>query len=62
MGGEDFSFYMENCQGSIFSSRMWQKNGMSNLLHTDEFDIDEECLLIGTMMHVLNVMNLNERS
>lgn len=62
MGGEDFSFYGENCKSVFFHLGCGKEKGMGNLLHTDEFDIDEDCLLIGTMMHVLNVMYLNERS
>lgn len=57
LGGEDFSFYTENCKGAFF--HLGCKNESKNIvhpLHTAKFDIDEDCLPIGVMMHVMNVL------
>lgn len=60
MGAEDFSFYTKNCKGVFFHLGCGNKDkGINSLLHTDTFDIDEECLAIGTAMHVLNVIYFN---
>ena len=60
MGAEDFSFYTKNCKGVFFHLGCGNKEkGINSLLHTDTFDIDERCLVIGTAMHVLNVLYFN---
>ncbi|MGM9533957.1 MAG: M20 family metallopeptidase, partial [Intestinibacter sp.] len=61
LGGEDFSFFTENCKGGFFhlGCRNEAKNIISPL-HTTTFQIDEDCLPIGVMMHVMNVLNFNE--
>ena len=62
MGAEDFSFYTKNCKGVFFHLGCGNKDkGINSLLHTDTFDIDEECLVIGTAMHVLNVIYFNNK-
>lgn len=62
MGAEDFSFYTEDCKGSFFHLGCGnKKKGINSLIHTDTFDIDEDCLFIGTAMHVLNVIYFNEK-
>ena len=32
---------------------------ITSLIHTEDFDIDERCLSIGAIMHVLNVLSFN---
>lgn len=60
MGAEDFSFYTEKCKGVFFHIGCGNKEkGINSLIHTDTFDIDEECLVIGVKMHVLNVLSFN---
>ncbi|MPN47720.1 N-acetyldiaminopimelate deacetylase [bioreactor metagenome] len=60
MGAEDFSFYTENCKGVFFHLGCGNKEkSINSLIHTDTFDIDEECLFIGSAMHVLNVLYFN---
>lgn len=62
MGAEDFSFYTEDCKGAFFHLGCGnKKKGINSLIHTDTFDIDEDCLFIGTAMHVLNVIYFNEK-
>lgn len=60
MGAEDFSFYTEDCRGVFFHLGCGNKEkNISSLIHTDTFDIDEDCLVIGSAMHVLNVLYFN---
>lgn len=60
MGAEDFSFYTDNCKGVFFLLGCGNKEKViSSLIHTDTFDIDEDCLVVGTAMHVLNVLYFN---
>ena len=60
MGGEDFSFFTENCKGAFFHIGCANKEkGITSLIHTADFDIDERCLSIGVIMHVLNVLYFN---
>ena len=62
MGAEDFSFYTENCKGVFFHLGCGNKEkGINSLIHTDTFDIDEDCLVIGSAMHVLNVLYFNDK-
>ncbi|MEG0855220.1 MAG: M20 family metallopeptidase [Terrisporobacter sp.] len=63
MGAEDFSFYTKNCKGVFFNLGCGNKEkGISSLIHTNEFDIDENCLPIGSLIHVLNVLYFNKKS
>lgn len=62
MGAEDFSFYTKNCKGAFFHLGCGNKEkGIDSLIHTDTFDIDENCLVIGSAMHVLNVLYFNDK-
>ena len=38
-----------------------KEKGINSMIHTDTFDIDENCLSIGTTMHVLNVIYFNNK-
>ena len=60
MGGEDFSFFVENCKGAFYHVGCGNKEKkITSLIHTEDFDIDERCLSIGAIMHVLNVLSFN---
>ncbi|QJA07825.1 amidohydrolase [Romboutsia sp. CE17] len=60
MGGEDFSFYTQSCKGVFFHLGCGNKEKkITSPLHTSYFDIDEDCLTIGVMMHLMNVMYFN---
>lgn len=62
MGAEDFSFYTEDCKGVFFHLGCGnEEKGINSLIHTDTFDIDEDCLITGTAMHVLNVLYFNDK-
>ena len=55
---EDFSFFLEHSKGAFYhlGCRNQEKNILSPL-HTADFDIDEDCLEIGVMLHVLNTLS-----
>lgn len=61
LGAEDFSFYLEHSKGAFYhlGCRNEEKNILSSL-HTAEFDIDEDCLEIGVMLHVLNTLSFSK--
>jgi amidohydrolase len=60
LGGEDFSFYTQNNKGVFFHVGCKNKNSDKvHSLHTAQFEIDEGCLIIGTMMHIMNVGYFN---
>lgn len=60
MGAEDFSFFTQDCKGAFFHIGCGNKEkNITSLIHTPTFDIDERCLSIGTILHVLNVLRLN---
>ena len=58
LGAEDFSFFLEHSKGAFYhlGCRNEEKNILSPL-HTAHFDIDEDCLEIGVMLHVLNTLS-----
>ena len=58
LGVEDFSFFLEHSKGAFYhlGCRNQEKNILSPL-HTADFDIDEDCLEIGVMLHVLNTLS-----
>lgn len=61
MGGEDFSFFNDCCKGAFFHVGCVKPEWMpAPPLHSRDFKLDEDCLLLGTMMHiglVLDAMN-----
>lgn len=58
MGGEDFSFFSDCAPGAFFHvgcvSPAWMP---APPLHSRDFRIDENCLTIGTLMHVALVLD-----
>lgn len=60
MGGEDFSFFCDCAKGAFFHIGCVNPAWMpAPPLHSRDFRIDEDCLTIGTMMHVALVMDEN---
>lgn len=58
MGGEDFGYFTQQKKGCyIFVGCRNEEKGITHMLHNPRFDIDEECLVYGTAMHVGLVMN-----
>ena len=59
LGAEDFSFFLEHSKGAFY--HLGCKNEAKNIvyqLHTSEFNIDEDCLEIGVLLHIANVLKL----
>lgn len=53
MGGEDFSFFSDCAPGAFFHVGCVKPEWMpAPPLHSKDFCIDEDCLTIGTLMHV----------
>lgn len=53
MGGEDFSFFSDCAPGAFFHVGCVKPEWMpAPPLHSKDFRIDEDCLTIGTLMHV----------
>ena len=42
MGGEDFAYYLEQIPGAYF--RIGSFDGKTRDIHTNDFDIDEQCM------------------
>ncbi len=58
MGGEDFSFFSDEAPGAFFHvGCVKQEELPAPPLHSREFHLDEDCLIIGTMMHVALVLD-----
>lgn len=60
LGAEDFSYYLERCKGAFYhiGCRNDDKN-INSPLHSPTFNIDEDCLKYGVMIHVKNVLSYN---
>jgi amidohydrolase len=62
MGAEDFSFYQQVIPGFYY----WlgvanQSRGITAMIHTPEFDVDEECLVIGVKVMANLALDFLER-
>ena len=58
MGGEDFSFFSDCAPGAFFHVGCVKPEWMpAPPLHSRDFRIDEDCLTIGTLMHVALVLD-----
>jgi len=55
MGGEDFGYMTEKVPGSMFFLGCSLEDGLDRDLHTPVFDIDEDCLPVGTAIFVAAV-------
>ncbi|MGL5330423.1 MAG: M20 metallopeptidase family protein [Peptostreptococcaceae bacterium] len=60
LGGEDFSFYTQYSKGAFFHLGCGGVDeNIENQKHTSLFNIDEECLSVGVMMHLMNTLYFN---
>ena len=58
MGGEDFSFFCDEAPGAFFHVGCVKPEDMpAPPLHSRDFKIDEECLVIGATMHAALVLD-----
>lgn len=59
LGAEDFSWFLQKVPGVFFNLGCGNENKNATYpIHNSKFNIDEDCLLIGTMIHVKNVLSL----
>ncbi len=59
LGAEDFSYFSDEASGAFFHLGCGNKEkGITSLIHTETFDIDEECLKVGVILQVENIMTL----
>lgn len=61
MGGEDFGYMTEQVPGAMFFLGCSLEDGLDRDLHTPIFDIDENCLPIGTAIFVATVNRFLKR-
>ncbi len=62
LGAEDFSYFLDASKGAFFHLGCGNSSkGITSAIHTDTFDIDEECLKIGVVLQVNNVLSLLEK-
>lgn len=60
LGVEDFSFFLNETKGAFY--HIGCKNESKNIifpLHSDKFNIDEDCLKFGVLVHILNIFALS---
>ncbi len=56
MGVEDFAYFVEKCEGAFFNlGTANEQKGIVAAGHTDHFDIDEDALLMGVEIQLLNI-------
>lgn len=61
LGGEDFSFFAEAAPSAFF--RLGARNEEKGIIHgghTENFNIDEDCLSVGVAMQIQNVLSFLE--
>lgn len=59
LGAEDFSYFLDEAKGAFFHLGCGNKEkGITSVIHTETFDIDEECLKIGIQLQINNVLSL----
>jgi len=59
LGAEDFSYFLDAAKGAFFHLGCGSSlRGITSPLHTEHFDIDEECLKIGVRLQVENILSL----
>ncbi|HNZ83444.1 MAG TPA: M20 family metallopeptidase [Sedimentibacter sp.] len=59
LGAEDFSCFLDIAKGAFFHLGCGNSlRGITYPLHTEHFDIDEECLKVGVRLQVENILSL----
>ncbi len=59
LGAEDFSYFSDVARGGFFHLGCGNSTkGITSAIHTETFDIDEECLKVGVLLQVNNVISL----
>lgn len=58
MGGEDFSFFIEDVPGAFYQLGCQKKGSEAFGLHVAGFALDERCLMTGCAIHIMTVLKL----
>ena len=59
MGVEDFGFYLGHAPGAFFSLGVRnEQRGIVHPIHSDRFDVDEECLAYGAAIQAANALSV----
>lgn len=63
MGGEDFAYYLQEIPGAF----MWiggrnENKGLINVMHHPKFDFDEDCLVLGSKIHIKLALSYLEKN
>lgn len=59
LGAEDFSYFSDVAKGAFFHLGCGNsEKGITSSIHTETFDIDEECLKVGVLLQVNNALTL----
>jgi amidohydrolase len=62
MGAEDFSYYEQVVPGFLYRLGCGNKaRGITSDIHTPDFDIDEDCLVVGVKTMANMVMDYLEK-
>lgn len=62
LGAEDFSYFLDAAKGAFFHLGCGNsKNGITSPIHTEYFDIDEECLKVGVRLQIENILTLLQK-
>ena len=62
LGAEDFSYFSDVAKGGFFHLGCGNiSKGITSPIHTECFDIDEECLKVGVLLQVNNVLTLMKK-
>ena len=56
MGGEDFSYYLEEAPGCMLRLGVGARNEPTRLLHSPHFDIEENALVLGSQLLALRAL------
>ena len=60
LGAEDFAWFLQKVPGVFFNIGCGNEDKNTTYpIHNSKFNIDEDCLLIGTMIHVKNILSIS---
>jgi len=59
LGAEDFSYFADASKGAFFHLGCGNaEKGITSSIHTEYFDIDEQCLKVGVRLQIENILTL----
>lgn len=62
LGAEDFSYFCDVAKGAFYHLGCGNsERGITSSIHSENFDIDEDCIKTGVMMQVNTILSLLER-